>query len=127
MYVYGSCVDWTLKSMHMPKTAPLPQSNYTRLNYTLLSQVIVKQKEKGTCFLRNSAFKNTALTEGSSANTLLTHYSTKWSISRLLQRPRACSDWLPAWSIHVPHSSHSGSWLALIGCRGLTVLMWTAE
>lgn len=33
----------------------------------------------------------------------------------------------PRPSIHVPHSSRSGSWWTLIGCRGLTVLMWTAE
>lgn len=33
----------------------------------------------------------------------------------------------PCSSIHVSHSSQRGSWWTLIGCQGLTVLMWIAQ
>lgn len=47
------------------------------------------------------------------------------SISRLLDQPQACLRLACSQSIHASSSSHSGSWRKLIGCWGLTVLMWT--
>lgn len=116
---------WLNSAPHIPKLHyfpnPITTDWFTHSYYKCC--VLCKKKphkdrepEMSWCFVRNSAkpsLRVRLLLEGLESTLYLAAcYSTKWSISRLLQQPRACSDWLPVHPF-MPHIA------AVVGVGGL--------